>query len=71
VFTLHAEVEGMRLLAAFDALLHLWKTRGVKLCSLADIYRGLSRDNLPRHLIRLGEIPGRSGTLSLQGPVEN
>jgi undecaprenyl phosphate-alpha-L-ara4FN deformylase len=69
VFTLHAEVEGMRLLPAFDALLQLWKTRGVKLCSLADIYKGLSRDELPRHLIQLGEIPGRSGTLSLQGPV--
>ena len=66
VYTLHAELEGMRLLRVFEALLRAWNARGVKLCALADIYAELPTD-LPRHHIVFGEIPGRSGVLTLQG----
>ena len=66
VYTLHAELEGMRLLPAFESLLREWNERGVKLCALADIYAELPAD-LPRHRVEFGEIPGRSGILTMQG----
>jgi peptidoglycan/xylan/chitin deacetylase (PgdA/CDA1 family) len=67
VFTLHAEIEGMRLAPAFDALLHGWTRAGVQPCSLGDLARTLDRQKLPIQPILQGEIPGRSGRLACQG----
>lgn len=69
VFTLHAELEGMRLLPVFEKLLAGWRKRGVELVSLAGLCDGLDRSTLPVHEVVMGEIPGRSGTVALQGPV--
>ena len=68
VYTLHAELEGMKLASAFEALLFGWKAQGYELVSLKDYAASLDRKNLPRHEVVMGEIPGRSGTLALQGP---
>lgn len=68
VFTLHAELEGMRLLPVFEKLLAGWRKRGVELVSLAGLCDGLDRSTLPVHQVVMGEIPGRSGTVALQGP---
>lgn len=68
VFTLHAELEGMRLRPAFERLLQLWLDGGAQLCSLREVYRGLPRD-LSRHTIQFGEIAGRSGALACQGTL--
>jgi len=68
VYTLHTELEGMRLLSAFDTLLAGWKTQGYRIGSLRDIYQDLDLTRLPVHAMERGTIPGRSGTLMIQGP---
>lgn len=67
VYTLHAELEGMKLAPAFDRLLTGWKDQGYELVSLRDYAGSLDKTNLPHHEVVLGEIPGRSGALALQG----
>ncbi len=67
VYTLHAELEGMKLAGVFDELLTGWKAQGYELVSLKDYFEGLKLDDLPRHEVVMGEIPGRSGTLAFQG----
>jgi peptidoglycan/xylan/chitin deacetylase (PgdA/CDA1 family) len=66
VFTLHAEVEGGRLLPAFEALLAGWRTRGFEPVALRDVFQAVERRQLPRCAVDVGSIPGRSGTLALQ-----
>ena len=68
VFTLHAEMEGMKLAPAFDRLLCGWKAQGYDLVSLRSMRNALDPACLPRHELAMGEIPGRSGTLLVQGP---
>lgn len=68
VYTLHAELEGMKLAAVFERLLVGWKQQGYELVSMQKLYAGLVAEHLPRHEVLLGEIPGRSGTMLLQGP---
>jgi undecaprenyl phosphate-alpha-L-ara4FN deformylase len=67
VYTLHAELEGMKLASVFDELLTGWSRQGYRLTSLADLFRSCDRSSLPRFEVFQGEIPGRSGTLLLQG----
>ncbi len=67
VYTLHAELEGMRLAPIFKALMEGWKDQGYQLASLSEYFEWLPEKNLPRHEVHAGEIPGRSGTLMLQG----
>ena len=67
VYTLHAELEGMKLLPAFEALLHGWRALGYELVPMRDLFNALKLKLLPRHELIMGEIPGRSGTLALQG----
>ena len=68
VFTLHAELEGMKLAPAFERMLEGWRALGYKLLSLGDYFDALPDKNLPCHEITSGEVPGRTGTLALQGP---
>ena len=67
VFTLHAELEGMKLAPVLDRLLKGWKEQGYTLTKLESIHGGLDLAKLPRHEVVRGELPGRSGTLMLQG----
>ncbi len=67
VYTLHAELEGMKLLPVFDRLLEGWKRQGYDLVSLKTLYAGLVAEQLPRHEVVMGELPGRSGKMLLQG----
>ena len=68
VFTLHAELEGGKLLPAFEAMLTGWKAQGYELVSLRGLFDAITVPMLPRHAVKAGVVPGRSGTLSLQGP---
>ena len=68
VFTLHAELEGMKLLPVLARLLEGWRQQGYDIVAMNDIARHLNIAALPRCEIVRGEIPGRSGTLMLQGP---
>jgi len=67
VYTLHAELEGQRLLRPFLRLVDTWRERGANVGAMDDIRRGLSVPALPRHHVAMGELAGRSGTLALQG----
>ncbi|MCZ7559209.1 MAG: polysaccharide deacetylase family protein [Burkholderiaceae bacterium] len=68
VYTLHAELEGMRLAGAFERLLAGWKAQGYRLVSMRTMFDAVGRAGLPRHRVGSGEIAGRSGTLAIQGP---
>jgi len=67
VFTLHAELEGRKLAPAFERLLEGWKAQGYELVPLRAIYESLDPRRLPRCNVSVDVIPGRSGTLAVQG----
>jgi len=66
VYTLHAELEGGKLMPVFEQLLTGWKEQGYDLVSMRQYLAGLE-EVLPRNEVVTGEIDGRSGTLALQG----
>ena len=66
VFTLHAELEGGKLLGAFERLLRAWRERGTELTDLASYHAALDIGKLPRRPIVAGTVAGRSGTLAVQ-----
>jgi undecaprenyl phosphate-alpha-L-ara4FN deformylase len=67
VYTLHAELEGMRLAPAFEQLLAGWKAQGWRLVSMRTLLGTLEPLALPRCEVGPGAVDGRSGTLLLQG----
>ena len=67
VFTMHAELEGMRLLPTFEKLLGGWKEQGYELVATETVYRNLDRAHLPYFTAERGTVPGRSGSLLVQG----
>lgn len=67
VYTLHAELEGNRLSGIFEQLLAGWQAQGYTLVSLREYAEGLDLSRLPRHVVANGAIPGRSGTVAVQG----
>ncbi|HUJ01338.1 MAG TPA: polysaccharide deacetylase family protein [Usitatibacter sp.] len=69
VFTLHAELEGMKLSPVFETLVGGWKAQGYDLVTMRDLASGVDVRNLPLHNAVEAAIPGRSGTLACQGPV--
>ena len=70
VFTLHAELEGMRLQGAFEALLVKWRAAGATITRMARIHALAALRPLPIRAVIEGEIPGRSGLLAVQAPVK-
>jgi peptidoglycan/xylan/chitin deacetylase (PgdA/CDA1 family) len=66
VWTLHAELEGIRYRPQLKRLLLRWREAGVDLVDLGTFYRGLDRASCPACRVRQGSIPGRSGFLALQ-----
>lgn len=68
VFTLHAELEGMRLLHAFESLLTQWQAAGASITRLATIHQQAILRPLPDQTVIMGEVPGRSGLLAVQPP---
>jgi peptidoglycan/xylan/chitin deacetylase (PgdA/CDA1 family) len=69
VFTLHAELEGMLLLDAFEALLLKWRNAGALVTRMAAIHAMALDGPLPIREVIQGEIPGRSGLLAVQAPA--
>ena len=66
VFTLHAELEGLLLLDAFEQLLLKWRNAGVVVTRMAAIHSVARQRQLPTRAVIEGEIPGRSGLLAVQ-----
>jgi len=69
VYTLHAELEGMRYRSVFEALLSGWRERGYQIQSLKDLSSSIDVPNLPTHHVICGQIEGRAGILAVQGSV--
>ena len=67
VFTLHAELEGLKLSDTLERLLTGWREQGYELVSLGTMRDALDPALLPRHEMVRGEIPGRAGFVMLQG----
>ena len=67
VFTLHAELEGLKFGGTLERLLTGWREQGYEMVSLGALRDTLDPAALPRHEILRGEIPGRSGRLMVQG----
>lgn len=67
VYTLHAELEGMKLLPVMERLLVMWKGSHCDIQTLGDVYHSLDPTRLPVHQVGWAEIPGRSGYLAVQG----
>jgi len=68
VFTLHAELEGMGLAPAFEQLIAGWKAQGWSLGPTRTLFESVEPMALPRCTTGPGTIPGRTGTLLVQGP---
>ena len=66
VFTLHAELEGMLLLEAFEALLVKWREAGATMTRMAAIREQAIERQLPPRAVTMGEVAGRSGLLAVQ-----
>jgi peptidoglycan/xylan/chitin deacetylase (PgdA/CDA1 family) len=66
VFTLHAELEGMRLAPVLDELLSGWKAQGWQIGPVRSLYDAVEPLSLPRCEVAQGTVPGRSGTLLTQ-----
>ena len=69
VFTLRAELEGMRFVDVIEHLLNGWKNRNYALVALREIHATLDLNMLPRHSVHFSEVPGRAGQRLTQGPV--
>lgn len=67
VYTLHAELEGQKLLPVMQELLERWQRNGDELVSLKGYFDALPLDQLPVKSVDWGEIPGRSGNLAKEG----
>ena len=67
VFTMHAELEGMRLAPVLEQLLSGWRAQGWQLTSTQALLDSSQAMSLPRCETGFGEVPGRTGTLLVQG----
>jgi peptidoglycan/xylan/chitin deacetylase (PgdA/CDA1 family) len=66
VYTLHAELEGQKMLPIFEQLLQGWKQQGYELVSMHQYLQGFKTADLPLHEVKLGTVEGRSGMLAVQ-----
>jgi undecaprenyl phosphate-alpha-L-ara4FN deformylase len=68
VYTLHAELEGMKLAPIFERLLQGWLGQGYELVAMRDVVDRTDVAKLPLCNVVQAPVAGRSGTLSTQGP---
>jgi peptidoglycan/xylan/chitin deacetylase (PgdA/CDA1 family) len=70
VFTLHAELEGQKLLPAFEQLIMGWLNQGHDLVTMGELHQSWvatkQLDKISIEPVTWGQIPNRSGELILQ-----
>lgn len=66
VFSLEAGL-GLALLPAVEKLLEGWTRQGYEVVSLGGLFESIDASRLPRHELVRGTVPGRRGSLMLQG----
>lgn len=69
VFTLHAELEGMKWIVAFERLIEGWKAQGFTLGTMADAWHRIDLTRLPVRRWTWGAVAGRSGEVMVTGPT--
>jgi peptidoglycan/xylan/chitin deacetylase (PgdA/CDA1 family) len=67
VYTLHAELEGQKMMPIFEELLQGWRAQGYELVSMHQYLQEFKPADLPLHEVISGSVEGRSGTLAAQG----
>ena len=67
VFSANAAFEGLKLLPQFEELLAGWRQQGYEIVSLHDYVLSIDTRELPYHEVVTGTVPGRPGTVALQG----
>lgn len=67
VYTLHAELEGIKLLPVLERLIDGWSTQGHSLVDLGELRDSAPAEALPLNRIAIGRVPGRDGLLAVQG----
>ncbi len=67
VFTLRAELEGRRLAPVLEQLIVGWKAQGYALVPVRALRDAVEPLALPRCEVEFGTLPGRDGTVLLQG----
>lgn len=67
VFTLRAELEGMKFCSTFEHLISEWKNKDYQLVALREIHATLDIQKLPLHNVRFADVPGRAGARMMQG----
>ena len=68
VYTLHAELEGMKLMPVMRLLLQQWQAMGCRFHTLRSLHAGLDASSVPQKPVIWGEVEGRSGLLALESP---
>jgi len=68
VYTLHAELEGMKLVHVMRSLLEIWKAEGRRFLTLGELYQQAKSERIPSKPIVWGEMEGRSGQLAMEAP---
>ena len=66
VYTLHAELEGLKLMPVMEKLLEEWKASGFEFKTLQQLFASLDQSVLPKQAIEWAEVDGRSGLLAVQ-----
>ena len=66
VYTLHAELEGMKLLPVMERLLQTWQQQGYEITTLKAAYHALDLKSMPRKQITWQTLAGRSGVLACE-----
>jgi peptidoglycan/xylan/chitin deacetylase (PgdA/CDA1 family) len=69
VYTLHAELEGMRLEPVLIRLLAGWRSQGYELVAMRRVLDATRSGTLPAHRVVAAGLAGRSGRLMMQGPA--
>jgi len=67
VYTLHAELEGMKLKPVLTRLIRRWMDDGHTLVTLGDVYASLDLQRLPHKAIEWQPLAGRTGVLATEG----
>jgi peptidoglycan/xylan/chitin deacetylase (PgdA/CDA1 family) len=67
VFTLHAELEGAKLLPAFQTLLNGWRQQGYEFDTMGGYFGKLDPKTFPVRKFAFGSVAGRSGELMVAG----
>jgi undecaprenyl phosphate-alpha-L-ara4FN deformylase len=60
----------MKLLPVFRRLIEGWHAQGYQLVSMRTLFAQLDVAGLPSGRVQSGSVPGRSGSLAVQGPAD-